>query len=80
MLHAAEKLCPFHERTFNDLGVICRELGDIIRAFHYLTRAVRLNPSCEEARVNLRDVAETAGRQEEAEAIIAEVDAALEPG
>jgi len=78
LLHAAAKLCPFHERTFNDLGVICRELGDIVRAFHYLTRAVRLNPSYEEARDNLRDVAQTAGRQQEAETIIGEVDAALE--
>ncbi|MFP4171491.1 MAG: glycosyltransferase [Candidatus Hydrogenedentota bacterium] len=80
LLHAAEKLCPFHEKTFNDLGVICRELGDVVRAFHYLTRAVRLNPSYDEARDNLRQVAATAGRQQEAETIIAEVDAALEPG
>ena len=61
---------PTYHHAHNDLGAVLWELGEHEKAYASFARAVRLFPTYEAARNNLRDAAEALGRVDDAAKIL----------
>lgn len=72
LLKDAVAACPILEQNYNDLGAVLWSLGERERAFEHFARAVRLNPSYNEALENLRDAAAALGKPVGTEDLLAD--------
>lgn len=66
----AIKTFPLLATNYNDLGVLLSKMGHVDHAYSTFEKAVRFDPSFEEAQQNLLDTAEALNREQEAAAAI----------